>query len=267
MWWGIQRSERFPNQDLNTRRFPNHLQLMERKTKIIIEKDTDGWFVASAPALPGFHTQARTLDELNERILEVASLWTDVDSKLLRSKFSNTLWLALSCVSLFVSVSCTTVKYPKPTAEELKMAQGFVPPKDKALIVAYRSPSAAPFARSVPTGVWIDGKPHGATKAGTFVVVPTAKGTHNVDLFCDSGDAEQSFKLKVSPGDVIFFRQHVENTTTGTMLVPSGGTQVQAPVAGMRIYATRVNDSVGRKEVSQCVQSGNSGKVSVSTWP
>lgn len=240
---------------------------MERKTKIIIEKDTDGWFVTSAPSLPGFHTQARTFDELNKRILETASLWTDANPQLVRFKFSNTLWLALSCVSLFVCVSCTSVKYPKPTAEELKMAQGFVPPKDKALIVAYRSPSAVPFARSLPTGVWIDGKPHGATKAGTFVVVSTSKGTHSVDLFCNSGNAEQSFDVKVSPGDVIFFRQHVENTTNGTMLVPAGGAFIQAPAAGMRVYATRVNESVGRKEVSQCVQSGNSGKVSVSTWP
>ena len=35
---------------------------------ILIERDSEGWLVASVPALPGCHTQARSQDELLERI-------------------------------------------------------------------------------------------------------------------------------------------------------------------------------------------------------
>ena len=33
----------------------------------IIELDEDGYYVADVPALPGCHTQAKSLDELKER--------------------------------------------------------------------------------------------------------------------------------------------------------------------------------------------------------
>ncbi len=35
---------------------------------VVIEQDEDGVYVASVPELPGCHTQAKTLDELNRRI-------------------------------------------------------------------------------------------------------------------------------------------------------------------------------------------------------
>jgi len=41
---------------------------------VIIEKDEDGFFVADVPELEGCHTQAKTLDELIERIKEVIEL-------------------------------------------------------------------------------------------------------------------------------------------------------------------------------------------------
>jgi predicted RNase H-like HicB family nuclease len=45
---------------------------------IIIEKDEDGWFVATVPSLPGCHTQAQSLDDLLERIREAIALYLDV---------------------------------------------------------------------------------------------------------------------------------------------------------------------------------------------
>lgn len=41
---------------------------------VLIEKDEDGIYVASVPALPGCHTQAGNLDDLEARIKEVIKL-------------------------------------------------------------------------------------------------------------------------------------------------------------------------------------------------
>ena len=41
----------------------------------VVELDEDGLYVASVPALPGCHTQAKTLDELTERIREAIEAW------------------------------------------------------------------------------------------------------------------------------------------------------------------------------------------------
>ena len=43
----------------------------------IIEQDEDGLYVADVPALPGCHTQAKSLDELKERVLEAIRLYLD----------------------------------------------------------------------------------------------------------------------------------------------------------------------------------------------
>jgi len=37
---------------------------MKLKFGVLVEKDEDGYYVASVPSLPGCHTQARSLDEL-----------------------------------------------------------------------------------------------------------------------------------------------------------------------------------------------------------
>ncbi|MFA4890405.1 MAG: type II toxin-antitoxin system HicB family antitoxin [Candidatus Paceibacterota bacterium] len=42
--------------------------------KVIIEQGENGYFVASVPALPGCHTQAKTLSELKKRTREAISL-------------------------------------------------------------------------------------------------------------------------------------------------------------------------------------------------
>jgi len=40
------------------------------KFGVVVEKDEDGYYVASVPELPGCHTQAKTLDEVMKRVKE-----------------------------------------------------------------------------------------------------------------------------------------------------------------------------------------------------
>lgn len=45
-----------------------------REFAVVIEKGDDGYYVASVPALPGCHTQAKTMPQLMKRIKEAAEL-------------------------------------------------------------------------------------------------------------------------------------------------------------------------------------------------
>ena len=54
---------------------------MGRNFHIVIERDSEGYYVASVPALPGCHTQARSLDDLSERIKEAIALYLDVEGE------------------------------------------------------------------------------------------------------------------------------------------------------------------------------------------
>ena len=47
---------------------------MSRQFDVVVEKDSEGFFVATVPALPGCHTQAKSLDQLMERIKEAIEL-------------------------------------------------------------------------------------------------------------------------------------------------------------------------------------------------
>jgi predicted RNase H-like HicB family nuclease len=47
---------------------------MKREFNVIIERDSEGYLVASVPELHGCHTQARSLDQLLERTKEVIEL-------------------------------------------------------------------------------------------------------------------------------------------------------------------------------------------------
>jgi predicted RNase H-like HicB family nuclease len=55
---------------------------MKKEFTIVIEQDEDGMYVASVPELEGCHTQAKTLDELQERIKEAIQLYLEVESGL-----------------------------------------------------------------------------------------------------------------------------------------------------------------------------------------
>jgi predicted RNase H-like HicB family nuclease len=47
---------------------------MQRELGVVIERDSEGFHVASVPALHGCHTQAGSLDELMKRVQEAISL-------------------------------------------------------------------------------------------------------------------------------------------------------------------------------------------------
>lgn len=51
---------------------------MAREFDVIIERDADGWYVGTVPALRGCHTQAASLDELMERVKEAVELCLEV---------------------------------------------------------------------------------------------------------------------------------------------------------------------------------------------
>jgi predicted RNase H-like HicB family nuclease len=55
---------------------------MSQEFSVIVEKDSDGYYVASVPSLPGCHTQAKSLDKLIERIQEAIELCIEFDSSL-----------------------------------------------------------------------------------------------------------------------------------------------------------------------------------------
>jgi len=50
-----------------------------REFSVIIEKDEDGYYVGSVPALRGCHTQAKSLDTLIKRIQEAIELCLEVE--------------------------------------------------------------------------------------------------------------------------------------------------------------------------------------------
>jgi predicted RNase H-like HicB family nuclease len=54
---------------------------MSRHFDVVIERDSEGYYVASVPALPGCHTQARSLDELSERIREAIERYLEVEGE------------------------------------------------------------------------------------------------------------------------------------------------------------------------------------------
>jgi predicted RNase H-like HicB family nuclease len=49
-----------------------------KEFNVVIERDAEGYYVASVPALPGCHTQAKSLDKLVERIQEAIELCLEV---------------------------------------------------------------------------------------------------------------------------------------------------------------------------------------------
>nr|VFJ93799.1 MAG: Predicted nuclease of the RNAse H fold, HicB family [Candidatus Kentron sp. LFY] len=54
---------------------------MGRQFNVVIEKNADGFFVASVPVLRGCHTQAKSLDVLMERIREAIELCIEVQEQ------------------------------------------------------------------------------------------------------------------------------------------------------------------------------------------
>ena len=55
--------------------------MSESEFHMIIERDSEGYFVGSVPALRGCHTQARSQDELIERIKEAITVCLELESE------------------------------------------------------------------------------------------------------------------------------------------------------------------------------------------
>ena len=61
------------------------------KFKVVIEKDSTGYYVASVPALPGCLTQGKTLSEVKENIREAISGWLEVMNEKVGKRKAKTL--------------------------------------------------------------------------------------------------------------------------------------------------------------------------------
>lgn len=57
----------------------NIVSSMQRQFDVIIERDGEGYYVASVPQLHGCHTQAASLDLVVERIREAIALCLEVE--------------------------------------------------------------------------------------------------------------------------------------------------------------------------------------------
>ena len=53
---------------------------------VLVERDEDGYYIASVSELPGCHTQARTLDELSSRVREAIELYLESEGAKTESK-------------------------------------------------------------------------------------------------------------------------------------------------------------------------------------
>lgn len=69
---------------------------MVKSFNVIIEKDEDGYFVATVPALRGCHTQAKSLDKLMERTREAIELCLEVEQEASENEFIGIQRLAVS---------------------------------------------------------------------------------------------------------------------------------------------------------------------------
>ncbi len=48
---------------------------------VIIERDEDGWYVASVPEISGCHTQGKTISQVLERIKEAIEVCLEADGE------------------------------------------------------------------------------------------------------------------------------------------------------------------------------------------
>jgi predicted RNase H-like HicB family nuclease len=57
----------------------NNIPVNSMRFDVVIRQDEDGYYVATVPELPGCHTQAKSLDELMNRIKEAILLCLEVE--------------------------------------------------------------------------------------------------------------------------------------------------------------------------------------------
>ena len=56
---------------------------MDKMCNVLIEKDEDGYFIATVPSHKGCHTQAKSLNKLMERTKEAIALCLEVEKKIM----------------------------------------------------------------------------------------------------------------------------------------------------------------------------------------
>ncbi len=49
------------------------------KFGVVVERDEDGYYIASVPELPGCHTQGKTLDQVMKRVKEAIQAYLEAD--------------------------------------------------------------------------------------------------------------------------------------------------------------------------------------------
>jgi len=54
---------------------------MRREFSVVIEMDSEGYYVATVPELRGCHTQAKSLDTLMKRVKEAIELCLEVEGE------------------------------------------------------------------------------------------------------------------------------------------------------------------------------------------
>ena len=59
----------------------------KKKFSVLVEKDEDGYLVATVPTLPGCHTQARSMDDLLERVKEAIEAYLEAEKDVDISEF------------------------------------------------------------------------------------------------------------------------------------------------------------------------------------
>ena len=89
---------------------------MTHQYDVVVERDSAGYFVASVPALPGCHTQAKSLDDLMVRIREAIELCIEVNGDSIEP---------LDFVGIQrVSATATTVRPSFPSTQAKISARG-----------------------------------------------------------------------------------------------------------------------------------------------
>jgi predicted RNase H-like HicB family nuclease len=54
---------------------------VKREFTVVIERDEDGYFIGTVPQFKGCHTQAKSLDELMERVKEATLLCLEAEGE------------------------------------------------------------------------------------------------------------------------------------------------------------------------------------------
>ena len=63
------------------RRRVRRVSKMNREFNVVIEMDSEGYYVATVPELRGCHTQAKSLDTLMKRVKEAIELCLEIEGE------------------------------------------------------------------------------------------------------------------------------------------------------------------------------------------